>query len=67
MPDLFARPPVAPNIQLPAEAPNRPLGKDWLSDAVDALLGGADQAMEQQQASADQQQAAAAQKPAGGA
>jgi hypothetical protein len=40
MPDLFAQPPRAPHVALPQEAPNRPLGKDWLSDAVDALLGG---------------------------
>lgn len=40
MPQLLNRPPVAPNVPLPQEPPNRPLGQDWLSDAVDGILGG---------------------------
>ncbi len=42
MPQFFTlpKPPTVPNQPLPAGPPNRPLGQDWLSDAVDAILGG---------------------------
>jgi hypothetical protein len=37
---LLRRQPTGPNTQLPREAPNRPLGQDYFSDAMDMLLGG---------------------------
>lgn len=42
MPQLFQFPP-SPQGQAPplsVEPPNRPLGQDWLGDAVDGILGG---------------------------
>jgi hypothetical protein len=42
MPQLFQfpQPTPGPQPQLPQEPPNRPIGQDWLSDAVDGILGG---------------------------
>jgi hypothetical protein len=37
---LIARPPVSPGgFQLPNEPPDRPIGRDWFSDAFDAIAG----------------------------